>query len=566
MKLNHRIQQIQEKLHELIQKDKKHKIFGSEEGGHGYKLNPPLSELDLNVFESANHIILPEEYRAFLTQIANGGAGPYYGLYSLEKGIKEADDYSTNENITVEKSFTLDFPVSRQETEKFMQYYNDCMDEGADDEIKYMEIPDPLTGVIFLSEYGCGWSYLLVVKGEMAGSVWFHGDYFCPVFVKNKLWTFFDWYEDWLDDSLETLNPKQKKTEFDANQSIINYDGWKLKEIPKEVFACKNLKKLVFSRNDLPEFPKKITQFTELRTLDLSMTPIVEIPDEIEALTKLKKLRLNYNYHLNLPDTLGKLNDLEELSMYYNYKIPAIPDVVSTLPKLRKLHFSYCSELKKIPDTIGYLSNLELLQLNDSSNLTALPESITQLKNLKYLYIDNTKINNLPVGFENLQNLEALGINIPDLDLADVVDKIKHLPKLSWLRISNQLDFPATFSDLHNIKRLVIEQNYDLWHKGYKTLPIPENLTLLPNLEDLNLMNNNQANHLPESMGKLKHLKKLQISSTCIQVLPESMQYLTQIEQIEGALNKDKTNSFGLFPEEKEKLIRWFPNAKIWIW
>jgi len=30
-------------------------------------------------------IKLPEDYVYFLTQISNGGAGPYYGLCSLEK-------------------------------------------------------------------------------------------------------------------------------------------------------------------------------------------------------------------------------------------------------------------------------------------------------------------------------------------------------------------------------------------------------------------------------------------------------------------------------------------------
>jgi Leucine-rich repeat (LRR) protein len=566
-----RLNQIHEKLLKLKEQDKEFKIFGSSayaaiDNGHHYQLNPTLSEVDLSVFESTNQIELPEEYRAFLNQIANGGAGPYYGLYSLEKGIEEATDYSTDENTPIENSFAIDFPISKAETEKFMQYYNDCIAEGEDDSIEYLEIPEPLTGVIFLSEYGCGWSYLLVVKGEMAGSVWLHGDYFCPVFVEDELWTFFDWYEDWLDRSLAELGPKKKtKTEFDPTATIINYDGWRLTEIPAGVFECKNLKKLVFSRNNLEEFPKKIIEFKELRVLDLSMTPIVEIPAEIGELKNLKKLHLNYNYHLDLPQEIKELQYLEEVSMYYNYKISAIPEVLTHLPKLKKLHFSYCTELKTLPKGIGNLSNLELLQLNDTA-LEVLPKEISQLRKLRFLYIDNTKIQELPEGFENLENLEALGINIAQLDLEKAVEKIKNLPKLKWLRIVLQKDYPTNFSQLIHIQQLTIQQNYDLWRAGFEHLPVPENLTLIPNLEELDMMNTNQANCLPESIGNLKSLKKLHIGSTTIQSFPESMQKLTQMEQIEGGLNQDRKYKYGIFPEEKEKLIQWFPQAKIWIW
>jgi Leucine-rich repeat (LRR) protein len=564
---NHRIGQLRTKLQNLIEKDKELKIFGVNEawGGHKYQLNPTLREIDLNIFESAYQIELPKDYRNFLTQIANGGAGPYYGLYSLEMGIEEARNNATAENDLLEGTFKIDFPISKTEVEKFIQYYNQCIEDGDDDSIEYMEIPDPLTGVIFLAEYGCGWSYVLVVKGELAGSVWMHGDYFCPLFIDDTLWTFADWYEDWLDRSLAELNPQPQKTSFDSNQSIINYDGWKLKEIPQEVFACKRLKKLVFSRNDLKEFPLEITQFKELRTLDLSMTPIDVISDEIGELSNLKKLHLNYNYHLDLPEGLKKLQNLEEVSMYYNYKIPQIPDVLTHLPKLKKLFFSYCSELKSLPKNIGNLSNLELLQLNDTA-LEVLPNDIGKLKKLRFLYIDNTKISDLPDSFAELENIEALGLNIANLDLAKAVEKIKNLPKLKWLRIALQKDYPQNFSQLTHIQHLTICQNYDLWHQGFKYLPIPENLTLIPNLEELDLVNNNQANALPQNLGNLKHLKVLKISATAIQTFPESMQKLTQLNQIEGGLNKDPQYTYGVLPSEKEKVIQWFPQAKVWIW
>lgn len=36
-------------------------------------------------FEARYNVKLPPEYVFFITQVGNGGAGPYYGLYPLEK-------------------------------------------------------------------------------------------------------------------------------------------------------------------------------------------------------------------------------------------------------------------------------------------------------------------------------------------------------------------------------------------------------------------------------------------------------------------------------------------------
>ena len=59
----------------------KPKIFGAE--GHGFKLNPPLKEFDVAAFEEKHHIRLPDDYRQFITEIGNDGAGPYFGVFPL---------------------------------------------------------------------------------------------------------------------------------------------------------------------------------------------------------------------------------------------------------------------------------------------------------------------------------------------------------------------------------------------------------------------------------------------------------------------------------------------------
>ena len=50
---------------------------------HKYHLAPPASEETVAAFEARFGISVPEGYRNFLLWIGNGGAGPFYGLYSL---------------------------------------------------------------------------------------------------------------------------------------------------------------------------------------------------------------------------------------------------------------------------------------------------------------------------------------------------------------------------------------------------------------------------------------------------------------------------------------------------
>ncbi|KOY86093.1 hypothetical protein AD998_07990 [bacterium 336/3] len=564
--MNAQTTSIYSKLKTLINKDQGFNTFGAEDG-HLFKLNELLSLEALQAWETQYKLSLPTDYKDFLTQIANGGAGPYYGLYSLEAGMQEAENFSyINETESIKEPFTLDFPISKTETDDFIKYYYQCLDDGDDDEIKYFDSITPLTGAIFLAEYGCGWSYFLVVKGDLAGTVWFQGDYLSPCIHENRILNFAEWYEEWLDKSLADLAPESKSSGISPNSTILNYDGWQLKEIPKEILTCKNLKKLVFSRNALEQFPMEILDFEQLRILDLSMTPIVEIPDEIKKLKNLKQLKLNYNYTLDLPEGLAELKNLEKILMFYSYKLSKIPAVITKMKSLKSLHFSHSQELKSIPKNIDELENLEHLYLNDCLKLKVLPESFGKLKNLKSLFIGYTDIQKLPESFKELKNLEYLAVDAEKLDVVDLVEKIKDLPKLHYLKISAQLEYPETLKHLISVKTLLVSQNYDLWRKGHKVFPLHENLTLMPNIEVLDVVNNNQANALPQGIGNWKNLKSLHIGATAIREFPDSLQQLENLSEIEGSLAEKEDSHFGIKIEEKDKVKQWFPKANISIW
>src|SRR4051812_7441634 len=81
------IARLKGKLEELKKMDPGCSVFGAKE--HQYKLNPCLTEEEILNFEKRFSIILPADYRDFLSLVGNGGAGPGYGLFALEDRIND---------------------------------------------------------------------------------------------------------------------------------------------------------------------------------------------------------------------------------------------------------------------------------------------------------------------------------------------------------------------------------------------------------------------------------------------------------------------------------------------
>src|SRR4051812_12907894 len=89
-------------LQRMQQEDPGFRVFGSEQ--HHYLLGPTLTEPELRRFEDKAGVKLPNHYRVFLAEAGNGGvrkdsplfmgnsgAGPYYGLLSLEDAAQDSD-------------------------------------------------------------------------------------------------------------------------------------------------------------------------------------------------------------------------------------------------------------------------------------------------------------------------------------------------------------------------------------------------------------------------------------------------------------------------------------------
>lgn len=202
------IERIKSKLKLLKQTDSDFELFGAE--SHEYDLEPVWTPDDIKRFEDTWNIVLPEEYREFLLKVASGGAGPYYGLENPENGVYGDLDYRTELNeISKEFPYTEEWnPEDDRDSESMTE------EEWAELENEYFS-PKHSAGLLRISNFGCGVSINLVVKGQCYGEIWADdransgGIYPDHYFGNKERLTFLNWYETWLDQSLEKINTKQ---------------------------------------------------------------------------------------------------------------------------------------------------------------------------------------------------------------------------------------------------------------------------------------------------------------------------------------------------------------------
>jgi len=153
--------------------------FGVED--HHFRLQPPLGKRDLAAIEKQYQIEFPTEYRAFVTTVANGGAGPAYGLFSLQESL------TTKTGALPHDLLATQFP--------YTEAYN------PDDSTAEIPFQHQAAGMLPLCHEGCGYMHILIVTGPARGQMWMDGRVSDQGFAPLDA-SFLDWYERWLDSVL----------------------------------------------------------------------------------------------------------------------------------------------------------------------------------------------------------------------------------------------------------------------------------------------------------------------------------------------------------------------------
>ena len=194
--------EILSKLEELRSIDINYKIFGSD--FHLYKINPVLSEKEIITFEIKHKIKLPLDFRKFLMEIGNGGAGPYYGVFPLG----EYDEGTWREDGGFVGVLSEPFPYTSDWNEEPDFPNEEDYDDEEEFEKDYLAVQESywksLNGAIPICHQGCANRNWLIISGPERGKVWLDELASYSGLKKTDL-TFEEWYLKWLDDSLKKV-------------------------------------------------------------------------------------------------------------------------------------------------------------------------------------------------------------------------------------------------------------------------------------------------------------------------------------------------------------------------
>lgn len=177
-------------LRDLVQKaslaDPERKVFGA--SSHQYKLNPVLPLEEVQAYQEKYHVELPSEYVFFITEVGNGGAGPYYGIYPLnidKPGIENVGAPFITSHLTENQWVGKLQPICGEDKEN-------CSDE------LYEQIEAEIQqGTYAVSTQGCTYESIAVASGPEANRIFYIdiGWNYENVPYDTGM-TFLEWYEN----------------------------------------------------------------------------------------------------------------------------------------------------------------------------------------------------------------------------------------------------------------------------------------------------------------------------------------------------------------------------------
>lgn len=171
---------IREAVTALAAGDPKRARFGA--AAHQYALRPVLTDLRIAELEAAAGVRLPDDYRDFLLEVGDGGAGPGYGLVPFD----QAEQQALMEGVFAPHGIEpLEVPKERAPSEPGVASEpipesatatgsgpTTASSSASSTTGQRVSLLLPWHGVVLLSHLGCGYLAYLVLEGPHRGQVW----------------------------------------------------------------------------------------------------------------------------------------------------------------------------------------------------------------------------------------------------------------------------------------------------------------------------------------------------------------------------------------------------------
>eukprot|EP00271_Cylindrocystis_brebissonii_P009624 TRINITY_DN2464_c0_g3_i6.p1 TRINITY_DN2464_c0_g3~~TRINITY_DN2464_c0_g3_i6.p1 ORF type:complete len:1064 (-),score=244.57 TRINITY_DN2464_c0_g3_i6:2433-5624(-) len=307
--------------------------------------------------------------------------------------------------------------------------------------------------------------------------------------------------------------------------------------LPEELGNLKKLSRLDLSNNFFEgAIPASIADLPALAVLKLSNNDLNStIPPRLGInQPSLTVIDLTFNgLSGSIPDSITQATALTQLGLSNNALSGEIPRAIGNLTHLVTLQMQNNLLTGSIPDSIGELTSLNVLKLQENLLTGTWPESIVKMSSLTYLDVhENNLTGSLPQAIGNLSQLLFLDFSVNSMT-GDLPDSIVHLTELqTWIFTQNFItgDFPEQLGQMSALSRLYANDNLmaknasrqhawanltklqlmDLsgWHVYG---PVPEQLTLLPNIQQLKVTFCSFNGSFPPALALLPTLRLIDI-------------------------------------------------------
>ncbi len=207
------------------------------------------------------------------------------------------------------------------------------------------------------------------------------------------------------------------------NLQVFNFDWNKIDNLPAIPYWPK-LKELYLNEQNLNRLPIGFEQMINLKILGLHYNEFKTIPEQINMLKNLEELYL-FNNQISKIQRLNYLKNLKVLNLTSN-EIKRL-EGLDSLNNLQLFEFDW-NKIDTLPET-PYWSKVENLNLSNSK-LDKLPVGFEQLNSLKTLDLINNQLEYIPAQVHQLANLEELNLTINQISSVEGLEKLKNLKKL----------------------------------------------------------------------------------------------------------------------------------------
>jgi Leucine-rich repeat (LRR) protein len=300
--------------------------------------------------------------------------------------------------------------------------------------------------------------------------------------------------------------------------------------VPDSLFDLKGLTSIDLSNNKIETLQDGFSRLPNLAFIDISENRLEKIPESIGKHSLLKEFRIHGNPLKEISDEMAfntyRINrDEEGNPIYYPKDMFVINDTWLGIPPSRLGEIIKKHEIRKL--RVESAEMLDRILEPDSAR------HLTPIRSLDLRWNPWTEF-----GFvQGWSEEESKYVSDPHNNKARLKclpKTIKNLPNLEELDLSNNelTELPEELFDLTKLCRLILEASDPDLGKRKSIYSLPDKFDSLKDLQELDL-SYHEFSKIPDSLYRLGKLKTLILRSTSLFTLGENLGTLSNLEHID---------------------------------